>query len=286
MNNNFRHFYATLAKHLNQGASRAALGLLGFRNDPLREHLRMLFESAPGTGSSFLADPVFEAMFGWKPANKTLGQLRGNLLEPSLVDALCQPEKSLAEEYRFPVDRPPYRHQLEAWRALITPSETRSVLVSSGTGSGKTECFLVPILNDLAHEANNHHSPLNGVRALFLYPLNALIKSQQDRLTAWSEPFSGKIRYCLYNGETPQKSPPQRNRKLKSEVVGRDELRSNPPPLLVTNATMLEYMLVRNDDRPILEQSQGQLRWIVIDEAHNYIPKSRRPRERHPYQKP
>ncbi|MGZ8258818.1 MAG: DEAD/DEAH box helicase [Methylotenera sp.] len=54
-------------------------------------------------------------------------------------------------------------------------------------------------------------------------------------------------------------------------MADRPTLRSNPPSILVTNATMLEYMLVRNDDRPLLEQSQGQLRWIVIDEAHTYL---------------
>ncbi|WP_293688869.1 DEAD/DEAH box helicase [Thiolapillus sp.] len=57
----------------------------------------------------------------------------------------------------------------------------------------------------------------------------------------------------------------------QSEVVGRDVLREDPPPILVTNATMLEYMLVRNVDRPIIDQSQGKLRWIVIDEAHSYL---------------
>ena len=57
---------------------------------------------------------------------------------------------------------------------------------------------------------------LTGVRALFLYPLNALIKSQRDRLTAWSEPFGGHIRYCLYNGDTPREG---------KSVVGKRSLR-------------------------------------------------------------
>ena len=105
------------------------------------------------------------------------------------------------------------------------------------------------------------------MRALFLYPLNALIKSQRDRLTAWSEPFGGRIRYCLYNGETPREG----KATCASEVCDRKTLWANPPPILVTNATMLEYMLVRTEDQPILAQSQGTLRWIVIDEAHNYI---------------
>ena len=105
------------------------------------------------------------------------------------------------------------------------------------------------------------------MRALFLYPLNALIKSQRDRLTAWAEPFGGRIRYCLYNGDTPR----QGKSAWASEVPDRKTLRTNPPPILVTNATMLEYMLVRTEDQPILAQSQGTLRWVVIDEAHNYI---------------
>jgi len=105
------------------------------------------------------------------------------------------------------------------------------------------------------------------VRALFLYPLNALIKSQRDRLTAWTEPFGGRIRYCLYNGDTPRqgKSP------WTSEVPDRKTLRTNPPPILVTNATMLEIYAGAHEDQPILAQSQGTLRWVVIDEAHNYI---------------
>jgi hypothetical protein len=151
---------------------------------------------------------------------------------------------------------------------LIEGKPPRSVLVSSGTGSGKTECFLIPILSDLAHEIDQRQgAPLTGVRAVFLYPLNALIKSQKDRLVAWSEPFEGRIRFCLYNGDTPE----QGKSEWASEVADRRTLRGNPPPILVTNATMLEYLLVRHEDRPILTQSQGALRWIVIDEAHTYI---------------
>jgi ATP-dependent helicase YprA (DUF1998 family) len=162
---------------------------------------------------------------------------------------------------------------LEAWRALREPNPARSVLVSSGTGSGKTECFLVPILDDMAREADRDEHVLTGIRALFLYPLNALIKSQRDRLTGWlgADAFHNRVRYCLYKGDLPERTPPRQQGAFACEVRGRDVLRNNPPPILVTNATMLEYMLVRDKDRPIIEASQGKLRWIVIDEAHNYI---------------
>jgi DEAD/DEAH box helicase domain-containing protein len=261
-------YFASLAEQLNRGATRAALGILGFRNDALREHLRELFQQVPGIEHSFLADVVFEATFGWKPAKKSFGQLSGQLLHPKLVAALSDPPNTLPKDYIFHREQYPYQHQLKAWEALITATPPRSVLVTSGTGSGKTECFLIPILNDLANRMETKPGPLVGVHALFLYPLNALIKSQRDRLTAWSEPFGGQIRYCLYNGDTPNEA---RKSEWKSEVVDRKSLRATPPPILVTNSTMLEYMLVRNEDRPILAQSQGKLRWIVIDEAHSYI---------------
>ncbi|HHW76087.1 MAG TPA: DEAD/DEAH box helicase, partial [Xanthomonadaceae bacterium] len=262
-------FYDTLVEQLGRRATRAVLGLCGFRNDALREYLRTLFDREAGTPDAFLADPVFEASFGWQPAERTLGRLEGKLLHPDLVRALREPQKKgLSEDYSFPARRRPYRHQLEAWQTLIQSQPPRSILVTSGTGSGKTECFLIPILNDLAVELEQRqNAPLTGVRALFLYPLNALIKSQKDRLVAWSEPFNGGIRFCLYNGDTPE----QAKSDWQCEVADRRTLRANPPPLLVTNATMLEYLLVRNEDRPIIEQSQGLLRWIVIDEAHTYI---------------
>ena len=261
-------FYTTLIEQLGRRAARAVLGLCGFRNDALRKYLHARFDREAGMPGALLADPVFEAGFGWQPAERTLGGLEGKLLHPALVGALREPQKKgLSEDYSFPARRRPYRHQLDAWRALIEDHPPRSVLVSSGTGSGKTECFLIPILNDLAAELERRqNTPLIGVRALFLYPLNALIKSQKDRLVAWSEPFNGGIRFCLYNGDTPD----QAKSEWRCEVPDRRTLRKEPPSLLVTNATMLEYLLVRNEDRPIIDQSQGQLRWIVIDEAHTY----------------
>ncbi|WP_020561144.1 DEAD/DEAH box helicase [Thiofilum flexile] len=263
-------FYTTLAEQLTNRAGRSVLGLTGFRNDALRNYLDEQFKQKPGAAGSLLADPVFEATFGWKQSAQPMRELGEQLLNPRLLSALDKPEKKhTTEDYAFPLERHPYQHQLKAWNTLLQENPRRSVLVSSGTGSGKTECFLVPILNDLVSEVEQKKdSSLTGIRALFLYPLNALIKSQKDRLVAWSEPFGGKLRFCLYNGDTPENN---KKSEWKCEVPTRDILRSNPPPILVTNTTMLEYMLVRDKDRPIIEMSQGQLRWIVIDEAHTYM---------------
>ncbi len=269
MGNSGTAFYAALAEQLSRRATRAVVGLRGLRSDALRAYLAARLDQAPGTEGALLADPVFEATFGWQLSTKTLDALSGGLLCDSLVRALRKPQRAgLSEDYAFPGDRSPYQHQFAAWQALAEADPPRSCVVTSGTGSGKTECFLIPILNDLARELEHRDGhPLAGVRAIFLYPLNALIKSQKDRLVAWSEPFGGKIRFCLYNGDTPE----QARRTWNSEVPDRQTLRRMPPPILVTNATMLEYLLVRGEDRPILEQSQQCLRWIVIDEAHSYL---------------
>ena len=193
-----------------------------------------------------------------------------DFLAEELVEAMAtEAAENRLKEYRFPLDRHPFTHQLAAWR-LLKREDPQSVLITSGTGSGKTEGFLVPILDDLVRE-RTPSQPLCGVRALLLYPLNALINSQRDRLSAWTRPFEGDIRYCLYKGDTPESTPRAKNRATPELVRDRTTLRRDPPPILVTNATMLEYMLVRALDKPIVDQSHGLLRWVVLDEAHTYL---------------
>lgn len=263
--------YAPLLKQLNRTIHQAVLSQLGFQNKTLNRYLQNEWSSEYGLAGSFIADPVFEATFSYEPCGKSLRDLAKEFLEPSLLKALSQPPKQYQDEYTFPKDLIPYKHQYESWQ-LLSDEAARSILVSSGTGSGKTECFLIPILNDLARQVATAPKRLEGVQALFLYPLNALIASQEDRLSAWSRSFGGSIRYCLYNGATPQTPPPLAEIKGRPEhVQSRAELRGAPPPILVTNPTMLEYMLVRKDDQPIIEASQGKLKYIVLDEAHTYV---------------
>lgn len=263
-------YFTGLASELARRASLGTVSWLGFANVPLRRHLMTLFEGPYGRQGSFLADPAFEPVFGWQTGSKTMSDLRGDLLHPSLVDAMANPPKELASEYRFPKDRHPYTHQIKAWE-ILSKEPPSSLVVTSGTGSGKTECFMVPILDALANERERVGGQLTGVRALFLYPLNALINSQRDRLRAWTDGFGGDLRFCLYNGMTPNVLKATELRPYPNEVRDRKTLRANPPPILVTNATMLEYMLVRTQDAPILQASQGKLRWVVLDEAHSYV---------------
>lgn len=255
-------------KRLRERLAEAVVAQAGGRNQALNKFLRERLASEDVRQGALLSEPVFEGAASYKSSGRTPEDLTGELLHPDLVAALTQGGEH--DHYRFMHEA--YTHQLEAWQ-LLSEEQRNSVLISSGTGSGKTECFLVPLLNDLAKEANET-GKLVGVRALMLYPLNALIASQEERLRQWTRPFGGKIRFGLYNGLMQEKRANEsRDDELKcpEQVLDRKSLRANPPPILVTNNTMLEYMTIRKVDRPLVERSRGQLRWIIIDEAHSYV---------------
>jgi DEAD/DEAH box helicase domain-containing protein len=257
------NYYQSILSTLADRASESTVSILGITNKDLRLHL---IEELNGNDikTRFIADPVFEATFAWEKGDKTMDDLVvEGLLKSSLVTAMDS-----NKDHRFGRDWYPFKHQLEAWRTLTNTKQ--SVVVTSGTGSGKTECFMVPILNDIAIEIEESAQQIEGVRALFIYPLNALINSQRERLRAWTESYGEKLRFCLYNGNT-EESKHSDQAKFPNEVLTRKKLRESPPTILVTNATMLEYMLIRQIDEPIIKSSYGKLRWIVLDEAHSYV---------------
>jgi DEAD/DEAH box helicase domain-containing protein len=243
----------------------AVLSRIGFNHPSLVAEIRRKFGSADVNIGALAQEPVIEAALPYLTGNETLAELSGNLLHPKVIDALTIDEPG--RQYAFPRDLKPYAHQIEAWRLLRDP-DPQSVLVTSGTGSGKTECFVLPMLDDLAREVDAS-GRLSGVRVIALYPLNALIASQEERLREWTKPFGDKVRFGLYNGNMPEDS--KSAAKHPEQVEDRRTLRADPPPILVTNVTMLEYMTVRKQDRPLIEASRGKLRWIILDEAHSYV---------------
>jgi DEAD/DEAH box helicase domain-containing protein len=259
---NTQRYFTQLIGDLEQRSLNGVLSHYSIVNESLRHHLIDTFSSPLGAGENLLGDPVFEATYGWKTGDTSLGELKNELFTKELIDVLDKAKGN----YRLPKGLKPYTHQLKSWRLLKAP-DNKSVVISSGTGSGKTECFMLPVLDSviekkIATPANSH-----GVKALMLYPLNALINSQRERLEAWTKGFNGKVTFGLYNGVTPEEGI---NRE-KNEIQNRKKMRSTPPDILVTNPTMLEYILVRAEDSPILEASQNSLEWIILDEAHSYI---------------
>ena len=256
---------------------------------------------------------------------------------------------------------PPYQHQAASLRKAIV--ERRSLVVMTGTGSGKTECFLLPILAKLAREASDRPKAfsVSAMRSLLLYPMNALVNDQLGRLrllfgdrrlvdqfVAWASRPARFGRYTsrtLYPGVRDAKkdqrklvpleryyiralrdaqdpSSPRHGQAVElvealrsrgrwpakadladwygqrgslwrdrasgefrravtqqrdAELITRHEIQESPPDILITNYSMLEYMLMRPIERPIFESTRDWLAsnpnetfLLVIDEAHLY----------------
>lgn len=229
-----------------------------------QEYLRNLLEQR----EPLISEPVFQSIFPWESSKETFENhaTKLGIFDKAFVKALDSIDNP---DFRFPLDRHPYKHQTKSWEELLVHKKT--IVVTSGTGSGKTECFMMPVLQDILR--SNVRGRATGVRAIFLYPLNALTKNQQQRIDAWCRALSPQITYAIYNGDTAEDlKKVERNKKEKvfPQLISRKDIRENPPQILFTNPTMLNYMLVRPEDQPILQQSQGKLNWILLDEAHTY----------------
>jgi superfamily II DNA/RNA helicase len=237
-------------------------------NPEMQEKLKVLLEKE----EPIQAKPVFQSTFPWETSEKTMGEQK--FFNEKFKNALNNVDEiSEYKEYKFSRDRKVFTHQEKCWEILCDKKNVQSAIVTSGTGSGKTECFLMPIMNDLYEQKINDNYK-TGIQALFLYPLNALINSQIKRVAAWSNELNPCVTFAKYNGNTPEDPAEARSKGImpigKGELTNRKNIREAPPQILFTNSTMLEYMLVRNKDRNILKESQGKLRWVVIDEAHTY----------------
>jgi len=176
-------------------------------------------------------------------------------------------------------DRPLYAHQVNAVRKAI---KGRNLVVSTGTGSGKTETFLIPILDYLLREQDAGTLSQPGVRALLLYPMNALANDQMKRLRRILEKYP-QITFGRYINiqETPDtKAQAEEFFKnmygdsepiIPNELKSREEMHTTPPHLLATNYAMLEYLLLRPSATNLFDGETGKhWHFIVLDEAHVY----------------
>ncbi|MDQ2811450.1 MAG: DEAD/DEAH box helicase [Actinomycetota bacterium] len=175
----------------------------------------------------------------------------------------------------LPLDRPLYSHQEQALRKATAG---RNLVVATGTGSGKTESFLLPVLSALtAEHVAGTLGP--GVRALLLYPMNALANDQLRRLRQLLAD-APQITFGRYTGDTPERAAEGASLyeslnpgepRLPNELLSRQEMRDDPPNLLLTNYAMLEYLLLRPADMELFEGKHGgHWRFVVLDEAHVY----------------
>ena len=178
-------------------------------------------------------------------------------------------------------DDPLYVHQEQAIRKVHKAQQ--NVVVATGTASGKTESFLYPILFDLYQQHLDGKLSEPGVRALILYPMNALANDQRRRLGEICQALEDansdfKPTFGQYIGATPEDERDRRRNattheknRLAGELVFRKEMRNTPPHILLTNYSMLEYLLIRPDDSELFDDDRGQhWQFIVLDEAHQY----------------
>ncbi|MET9086073.1 DEAD/DEAH box helicase [Streptomyces sp. NPDC004237] len=157
----------------------------------------------------------------------------------------------------------PYAHQAVAFARLTsanghTPQPT---LVTTGTGSGKTESFLYPVLD---HCRREREAGKTGVKAVFLYPMNALATDQAQRineLLTQNEAELGKLWAGLYIGDRAA----TRYEKVRTR---RSDMQLSPPDILITNYKMLDLLLQREDDAQLWREAD--IRYVVVDEFHTY----------------
>ena len=133
----------------------AMLSMLRPADAGLRGWLEGRLSGFPGGTGAVLGDPLIECMYRWRSGEESVSSLlEAGLIHPAFVDAL----ERASGDYRFPRDRKLFTHQLAALRST---KSGKSVLVSAGTGAGKTESFLFPILNDLCEKAADSKAPLD-----------------------------------------------------------------------------------------------------------------------------
>ncbi len=166
----------------------------------------------------------------------------------------------------------PHAHQALAFARLSGP-EPRSTLVATGTGSGKTEAFLFPILE---HCRQMRVAGRRGVKAILIYPMNALATDQSNRIAREivTRPELSSLTAGLYVGDEPEEKSTT-VRHLSGDrytlITDRERMREEPPDILLTNYRMLDFLLMRARDAALWRYNEPDtLRFLVVDELHAY----------------
>ena len=226
--------------------------------ESLRELVHTTFNTTShafeGTVDRFLDQPGNFIKGPWISVDMPFRQIDG-----AAVGSWVQP---FAE---VPLRFAPYQHQLDAFERLggDTP---RSTLVATGTGSGKTESYLWPILE---HCRQNKGKP--GIKAILIYPMNALASDQARRIAAAVTEIGSLdgVRAGIYADAEPKNATHAVTGD--SIITHRETMRQNPPDILLTNYKMLDYLLLRGRDKSLWGANDPEtLRFLVVDEMHTF----------------
>ena len=207
-----------------------------------------------------------------------VGLFRGPYVSVRLpfVTASDEDQKAVPLEVRPPW--PGYAHQVEAWNRLSTRVPDREplpTLVTTGTGSGKTEAFLYPVLDHCLRAHSEREGGRPGIKVIILYPMNALATDQAKRLAEAiheDDRLRGKVTAGLFIGMGNKKGLPQTMGE-DHVVEDRDTILDAPPDILLTNFKMLDYGLMRSRFQRLWRENLAdpdQLKFLVLDELHTY----------------
>jgi ATP-dependent helicase YprA (DUF1998 family) len=243
-------------------------GYLQSTFSPRRPQLRREFEAALSGDVPLVKGPFLQASPPF---------VIGSCLADLVTEGVLSADILRLNREAFPPDRPLYLHQEQAIRKAVKGK--RNLIVATGTGSGKTECFLLPILNHLLREQEAGSLDRPGVRALLLYPMNALANDQVKRLRRLLIDLP-EVTFGRYVGETKLSSVKAEDDfrarypfepRLPNELISREQMQATPPHILLTNYAMLEYLLLRPADSSLFDgPTSGRWHFVVLDEAHVY----------------
>jgi ribosomal protein L37AE/L43A len=219
-------------------------------------------------GTLLWRDPHVQLNRTYEPGEPLESLVSSGLLHRGVLSVFTRNPK---DKDALPIS--PYKHQSDAISALL--GQRCNVIVSSGTSSGKSFTFGIPIVSECLQGRDEGR---RGIKAVIVYPMNALANSQYEDF-ALRLRGSG-LRLGLYTGDTPNskdrvaeflRQTAGRKEAYDSEVLSREEMRRDPPDILMTNYVMLDLILTRFDDRDLFPaETRGNLRFLVLDEVHTY----------------
>lgn len=216
----------------------------------LDEHLRQQFEEHLAQADVVVKGPYVTLArdFALGP---TLQELVGQgVAHPDLLQA------------HWPFgENPLFQHQEQA---LHIGQGGRSFVITTGTGSGKTEAFLLPVLDGILRRKAEG---ILGLQAIFVYPMNALANDQLERMRRLFRGSGLDISFALYTGDSDATTQALREEPAETERLTRADIRRNPPDILLTNYKQLDFLLVRKADRHLFTRA---FRYLVLDEIHSY----------------
>lgn len=207
------------------------------------EDIREQIEAIYGQ-NRFWPEPLIQINPSFNP-----GQSISQLVQSGDLESLC--------EKIFQFNRNPLHLHLHQQQAISIAANGESYVVTTGTGSGKSLCFFIPIVDAILKEKKSQKN--NKTRAIIIYPMNALANSQKEEIDKFLENIddSKPIRVARYTGQESEEE--------------RRQISENPPDILLTNFMMLELLMTRQSqlDRTVIANCQG-LRFLVLDELHTY----------------